>query len=67
MHWVEKHEHDTFQHYIQLAQRPGWKAYVWHRIQQLESDSSKTGFHKGIEKRFVAEMQRINAEKKGAA
>jgi hypothetical protein len=61
MHWSEQHEHEIFQHYIQLAQQPGWKPYVWERIKQLESESSKTGFHKGIEKRFVAEMRRINA------
>jgi hypothetical protein len=62
MHWTEQHENEIFNHYIQLAQKPGWKAYAWHRIKQLEIDSSKTGFHKGIEKRFVAEMQRIKGK-----
>jgi hypothetical protein len=65
MHWTEHHQHEIFNHYIQLAQQPAWKAYVWHRVQQLERESSKTGFHKGIEKRFVAEMQRINGQASG--
>jgi hypothetical protein len=62
IHWTIQHEADIFNHYIKLAQQPGWKHYVWDRIKQLESESSKTGFHKGIEKRFVAEMQRINGQ-----
>jgi hypothetical protein len=66
MHWTEQHQHEIFNHYIQLAQKPGWKHYVWNRIKQLESESSKTGFHKEIEQRFVAEMQRINGQAAGA-
>jgi hypothetical protein len=61
MHWTQTHEQEIFMHYIQLAQKPGWKAYVWHRVQQLDRDSIKTGFHVGIEKRFVAEMQKHRA------
>jgi hypothetical protein len=66
MHWTEQHEHEIFNHYIQLAQKPGWKPYVWHQVQELERKSSKTGLHQGIQNRFVAEMQRINATPAGA-
>jgi hypothetical protein len=57
IHWTIQHETEIFSHYIQLAKQPGWKHYVWERIQQLDRDSSKTGFHAGIEKRFLETMK----------
>jgi hypothetical protein len=57
MHWTELHEHEIFNHYIALVQKPGWKAYAWRRIEELDRDSSKTGFHKGIKERFLEKMK----------
>ena len=29
-------------HYTQLAESPGWKAYVWHQVQQMARDDPQT-------------------------
>ena len=29
---------------LRLAQHPGWKAYIWHKVQELDKDELFTGF-----------------------
>jgi hypothetical protein len=57
MHWSKKHEQDTFNHYVNLAQKPGWLEYVERRIRVLEKRSEQTGFHIGIEAKFLEAMK----------
>ena len=29
---------------LRLAKNPGWKAYIWHKVQELDKDELFTGF-----------------------
>ena len=42
------------QHLIELAQTPGWKAYVWHKAKELDAETS--GLFKGIADALKAAM-----------
>lgn len=41
-----------------MANHPGWKAYIWQNIQEIDNDTS--GLFKGIKDDFLKE---INAQK----
>jgi len=43
-------------HLVDLAGRPGWKSYAWHRAQQLDADES--GMWMGISAALVEEMRK---------
>ena len=57
IHWTIQHEADIFNHYVSLAKQPGWYEYVERRIRVLEKRSEQTGFHVGIEARFLEAMK----------
>ena len=52
---------ETLKYYVELAQKPGWKAYVWKEIQDMDNDPSD--LYKGIKQDFLTAMENIkNAE-----
>lgn len=48
------------EHLIQLAGRPGWKAYAWHRAKELDADPS--GLWRGLSEALKAAMTKIPDE-----
>jgi hypothetical protein len=56
-HWSETHEREMLEWLITYAKTPGCKAAAWYRVQELEKASKQTGFHVGIEKKFLEEMK----------
>lgn len=35
----QAHRAALLQHYITMAQQPGWREYTWHRIKQMARDN----------------------------
>lgn len=54
---------ETLKYYVELAQKPGWKAYVWKEIQDMDIDHS--GLFTGIKSDFLAEIEKAKNEIKG--
>jgi len=50
------------EHYLNLATQPGWKAYVWLRIQELEKHES--GIWSGIVSDFLGKVNAKGSEKR---
>jgi hypothetical protein len=46
-----------------MALNPGWKAYVWHQIQELDNDPS--GLFTGIKDDFLKQIQKAKNENEG--
>ncbi len=49
-------------HLIRMAGEPGWKAYAWHRAQELDADRS--GMWRGIAEALKTAMTRAKASEK---
>jgi hypothetical protein len=63
MRWVEKHEQDTLNHYVELARLTWMVEYVKHEIKRLDARSERTGLHVGIKKRFLEIVRGKNGNK----
>ena len=59
MHFDEIVEH-TINHYVELAQHPGWKRYVWGEIKRLDQEPPWAG--KQIKERFLERVKSIRDE-----
>lgn len=45
---------------LKMAHHPGWKAYIWNNIQEIDADPS--GLFTGIKDDFLKQIQRKNDE-----
>ena len=57
MHFDELIEH-TINWYVELAQHPGWKRYVWGEIKRLDQEPPWSG--KQIKERFLERVKSIH-------
>ena len=46
---------------LRLAQNPGWKAYIWHKVQELDKDELFTGFKADFLRRLSEEKDQWSA------
>lgn len=46
---------EALAHYASLAREPGWKAYVWHRVQQMAEQ--QPGLYAELPARLVETMK----------
>ncbi len=47
----------TINHYVELAQHPGWKRYVWGEIKRLDQEPPWAG--RNIKERFLERVKSI--------